>query len=438
MSCSTMASKSKGKCGQLPFTGSNEKGKGSAHVNKWCKASWYLKGTSGKAESEAIPRSWVSRTRGIVKWPPSHVNFKTAITLCMPPLEQDTWAVYVLISCTHSVNTLAEAQQLLTEMSDSESDGKAHDEDLGRYCSVKDGNETPHGRGLRTRTRNTKLAEYDSHVGDTTEDTEVESEAHRKEVLATRVIEGGLGDTSGSATQLKLAGKKLFSDDTQTQQSGKAKITTVAMKKMMPTNYQCTDPAASAASGQPDVMSQIVDEGHSSSQGVQGTVNIGLDSEHSDLDISETFTISAPPPPKRSAGLGQLASPSALGKSKNGAEISDTQMKMLLVELVAESKVRHYEVLDKLQKLERKMKSAAKKPRASEGAEGPEDDTQVEVTSDEDQDLEVQFCVELPVQTFEDFTRLEQELGESSSKRKALVSNYTEFVLNTFIGVEIG
>ena len=101
-------------------------------------------------------------------------------------------------------------------------------------------------------------------------------------------------------------------------------------------------------------------------------------------------------------------------------------MKMLLVQLVAESKVRHNEVLDKLQKLERKMNAvlkAAKKPRTSVGAEGHEDDLQinvkdVEVTSDEEQDLEVHFCVELPVHTLGDFTRLEEELGESSSKKE--------------------
>ena len=390
MSCSPMAStsKSKWKCGQSPLSRSSEKAKGSAHAHKWCKASWYRKGTSGKTESEAIPRSWVSRTLGMVRWPPSHVNFKSAIIECSPPLEADTWITYTLVSCTHSVESLSEAEQLQTEMSDSESDGKE-----GGGISKDSPPLSPSlGRGQRNRTKNTLLECYENLSDmDTTETDGVQSKTRQTEVVPTRVIQGELGDTSGSATQLQLISKKLFSADSQ--QSGMAKITTAAMKKMMPPIYQ------------------------TSSQGVNGTVtDKGLDSGDSDQDICEQSRITSVP------------------TTKHPAEISGTQLKRLLVEFVAESKVRHKEVLDRLEKLEKKMNAAikaGKKPMTSVGAEGHEGDPQIhaedmEVTSGEDSELylEQQFCVEFPVQTFKDFTRLEEQLEESKRKRKALVSNY--------------
>ena len=43
-------------------------------------------------------------------------------------------------------------------------------------------------------------------------------------------------------------------------------------------------------------------------------------------------------------------------------------------------------------------------------------------SSSEELDIERQFCVDLPVHTFEDFWKLEEELESNSRKRKALVS----------------
>ena len=52
------------------------------------------------------------------------------------------------------------------------------------------------------------------------------------------------------------------------------------------------------------------------------------------------------------------------------------------------------------------------------------DGSHIEV-GDEDEHEEVKFFVDLPVQTFDDFEQLEDELKESSGTRKALVSKYT-------------
>ena len=85
---------------------------------KWCKAIWYKKGRNGKTETEAIPQSGISKSRCTVKWPPKDQNFKRAIENCSAPTNYWT-KVYTLRRCTKSVNTLAEAQQLQTESSDS-------------------------------------------------------------------------------------------------------------------------------------------------------------------------------------------------------------------------------------------------------------------------------------------------------------------------------
>ena len=102
-----MASK---RCGKSPVSGSDKKA-GCPHANKWCKALWYREGKSGETRSEDVPRTWVSRTRKTIKWP-SHTNFQYANI-------HDKWTLYVLISCTHSVDTLEEAEEL--DISDFES-----------------------------------------------------------------------------------------------------------------------------------------------------------------------------------------------------------------------------------------------------------------------------------------------------------------------------
>jgi hypothetical protein len=53
------------------------------------------------------------------------------------------------------------------------------------------------------------------------------------------------------------------------------------------------------------------------------------------------------------------------------------------------------------------------------------------ISLDDEDEEEVHFCVELPVKTFEDFEKLEEELKESSRKRKLLVSRYSCFQLQS-------
>ena len=152
----------------------------------------------------------------------------------------------------------------------SDSDSDSNDGEL-RYIGGKD--EMSLGRGHRARTRNTK---YDSqYTGDATEAADVESDAPRKEVIATRVIEGEVGDTPGSAAQLQLVSKELFSADVQAR--------------------------------------QVIQ-----------------------------------------------ASPSA-----QGSDVSDIRMKRMILELAAECKVRHREVLDRLHQLERKMDVVVKRSKKS-------------------------------------------------------------------------
>ena len=116
---------------------------------KWCKAMWYKKGSSGAMECEAIPRSWVSRSQDVVRWPPSHVNYKSAILVCMYPSEPDTWTKYQLVSATSSVGTLAEAEQLETEISDVENSSDDAECATGKKGAAISGK--PLGRGHRAK-----------------------------------------------------------------------------------------------------------------------------------------------------------------------------------------------------------------------------------------------------------------------------------------------
>lgn len=75
MFCSAMNARSRGaKTGddssKRPGVNTCEGAEDSFVENKWCKAIWYRKGKKGKTESEVIPRSWVSKSRNIVTWPP--------------------------------------------------------------------------------------------------------------------------------------------------------------------------------------------------------------------------------------------------------------------------------------------------------------------------------------------------------------------------------
>lgn len=212
--CSTMASasKSKGskpwKRGKLQVLVSDDKAQ-EQQTDKYC----HKQVMQGILVSERELRKnrkrsysrWVSRSRSSVKWPPSHINFKSAIEGCMTPTETDTWTLYVLISWARSVDTLEEAQQLQTDTSESDNMTTDADESSG-----KDEDDTLLRRGHRARVKNRKLAEYDSgfHLGDTTEGTDEEDGEQRHEVQVSRIIEGELGDTLGSANELEVAAKK--------------------------------------------------------------------------------------------------------------------------------------------------------------------------------------------------------------------------------------
>ena len=88
--------------------------------------------------------------------------------------------------------------------------------------------------------------------------------------------------------------------------------------------------------------------------------------------------------------------------------------------------------------MENKLRSLVKSnkmSRSSGGGHGTEEDAECDVidvgdellTSDEDNDLDKRFCVELPAQSYDNFLLLEAELENSSAKRKVMVSSYREF-----------
>ena len=139
---------------------SKDREKGNNNNRGWCKASCYRNRTGGKVESEAIPRCWVSRSPGIIKWPPSYINFKSAIEYCLaPPLapseKNAKWTSYTLISCTISINTLAEAQQLQTDLSDPELDDRATEEVTDERG--ENGMPRAFGQGHRVRIQKSQL-----------------------------------------------------------------------------------------------------------------------------------------------------------------------------------------------------------------------------------------------------------------------------------------
>ena len=184
-------------------------------------------GENGKIESEAIPRSWISKTRSIVKWPPSDINFKSAIESCVAPTQPETWTSYVLVSCTHSVNTLQEARQLETETSESEN-MSVDEEDFGGNIE----NDTTLGRGRIIVLKNTKLADFDSDFHcDTSEATAGVDESSRQDPSVIRIVSGELGDISRSAAELEMVAKKLSSINHKGPE--KTKIKTFAMKKAL-------------------------------------------------------------------------------------------------------------------------------------------------------------------------------------------------------------
>ena len=275
-----------------------------------------------------------------MKWPPKDQNFKRAIENCSAPTK-DWTNVYTLRRCTKSVNTLAEAQQLQTESSDSgESEELYTDDELTETPCTQS---QQLGRGHREKRPPSNLVPYvqstkvnnnpastDSTCSSPEECDETE-EGYTSEPnqSVSRVLSKTCGDTSGSLAELHRA------------ISPKMQVT--------------------------------------STKDVQTAVD--------DTDNS------------------------------------------LLVKFVAESKVRHTEVIEEMSTIKKTIKALNKTLIAKMGRESGEDssmsllDSTLILGSDEEED--VKFCVDLPVHTFDDFEKLEEELKESKPKRRALVSKYT-------------
>jgi hypothetical protein len=366
-------------------------------IKKWCKATWYRKGKCGKTESDVIPRSWVSKSRNIVSWPPKDMNFKTAIEQCSKPIKSSDCTTLVLVRCTESVNSLEEARQLQTEEPGS-SGSEGTDDDLS---SKKTEVGSEFGRGQRSKQKSSTLQVYEtgSHLDDTTERCGDESSENgsrqQAEETVCRVLETGLGDTSTSASELQAVAYQLDSPSCSTPsfQVHRSAIT-IGMKKSMGSK----------------IFSKSVPEDQSA-----------------DTDF-DNFTN-----PEKSPESDHVSHVQALNKSaSSAAEMSSARMENLLLKFVAESKVRHEEMMEKINNIDIKVNTVIKglsKIRIS-GTQAGSDGTSTSlgdmtvVSSDGEQD---NFCVDLPVHTVDDFWMLEEELVASSAKRTVLVSNYSAF-----------
>lgn len=393
MSCSAMSSRSKAyKVGDT----SSKHGDTTVidSVDKWCKAVWYMKGKSGKTETEVIPRSWISKSRKTVTWPPKHVNFKSAIQECMRPMKSADCSTFILVSCTESVNSLDEAQQLETEAQGS-SGSDDQDTDNDSDTSNQQGIDNL-GRGQRSRKKSTFLEGYDTAYKPEDGSTEAcgneeDGEQQQEADTVARVLDPGLGNTSSSASQLEMVASQLSSTITTRHQLNgsekerrKSAVITASMRKAMssklPFRSVQEDDTISRSENTPEV------EG-------EPPATVTMDIQKAKNTLSSTST--------------------------------GTQVDEFLVKFVAESKVRHGEVIEKIDNLERKVNTvlkALKRVGSENSSLSLLDTTDTEILSSAEDD--VKFCVDLPVHTFEDFHKLEDELEASSAKRKALVSIY--------------
>ena len=405
---------------------------------KFVKASWYKKGDSGTVESAALPRTWVSRSLACVVWPPKEVNFKEAIADGVCPDRYIWKTTYQLKSCTRSVSTLDEAQQMETEVSNGESASDEEEGCLGENKGAAYKNQPPLGRGQRVKSKSSQLADYDSD-GETTVADE-ESDAPRRQVLPTGVVEGDLGDISGSAALLQKASRQMQ----------KSAVKTAAMKKAMPPFPIYPSETSGDVQGKRAVLQTTAQ--------VHRSPNVSA-ADAQDLDVimfampspptllsqgswSREFALSSTPPTGRehgpsvqSGGRSRSTSPQVTaaatqhGRSRSASPLhSDSGTRRLMQELCGESKMRHDAVIERLGRVEKKLSALTKalSRRTSghaEGGDGDVFDVQGEAeTSGDDVDLENQFCVPLPVTSFENFEKLEVELASSSDKRKVLVS----------------
>ena len=145
----------------------------------------------------------MSRSLGIIKWPPLYINFKSAIESCMPAPEKDQKNIFLMYlhHVQHSVDSLEEVQLLQTEMSasESETDSIMTDKESPENKSETD---IPLRWGQMIKTQNAKRMQYESgdEIGKIVETNESE-ETVNTEPSITRVIRGELGSTLGSATE---------------------------------------------------------------------------------------------------------------------------------------------------------------------------------------------------------------------------------------------
>jgi len=79
----------------------------------WCKAAWWEK---DRINGGTIPRSWVSKSMRTVLWPPSGTDCQKFIDMCVRPVNQQKWKMFRLKHCSHTVQSLAEARELQTDV----------------------------------------------------------------------------------------------------------------------------------------------------------------------------------------------------------------------------------------------------------------------------------------------------------------------------------
>ena len=359
-----------------------------SQIKRWVKATWMEK---GQQMCDTIPRSWVSKSLSTVWWPPAKSNYKRAIDTCkMPPEGHANWSKFKLKWCSKSVDSLAEAQCIETENVDTY-ESSAEDE----LSTAKDQNSNAVlGRGFRPREKTHKLKDYDSQspAMDTTDGTVSPIPTDRG---VARFLTGEVGDMTASMEALNSAAQSVSSNSvlmltpSQAQKkqmsSNSVLHTTQVQKKRMSSNDVLLTPT------QPQ-----------KKQMSRQTMIAQDDTEvSSDTPVAPTQKETPEPP---------VAAQMAI----NSADVQ--QVKTLIVQLSAACKLRHDEMLHKMETMEKKIALMDRKLSAhrSSGQEAEKS------SGEEEDDGEPQFCVSIPVHTFEDFNQLEEELETSKAKRRLL------------------
>ena len=321
-------------------------------MKKWCKASWYRKGHTGKVESDAIPRTWVSRSLGVVKWPPPNVNFKYAIENCTGPKTDENWSQYKLRSCSQSFLSLAEARQVATDVEAMEEMQSDSGDDGG---NVVDSDPGELGRGRRPKVKAKTLSGFESGT-DNWDD-------------------GGSDGVTAPVARLTPPAVRVTASVEKNQETIPKQLSSLPTKKTMPPKPPAKPTTSSTSPTAPA------------------------------FKKSSDSTVNDESPPSQETAIEEI--------------------KFLVANLAAQEKVRHEELSEKLDKQDHDLKKLRKmvytlKQKLGGDNEGENADV-AEIPSDEDEDLESRFSVRLPVQNFEEFEQLEEELRSSTQKRRHLV-----------------